>query len=526
MNCANLPMLKPSKAFLLISFAALFILASDLLTMRYKVLYGGDEIISYLCATGNSGEYEAVLHKYAPYGKLVDASEWIRYTNISSPNCFNKIATDLSLNDLHPPLYFWLLHLFVLNFGVNIFTGILLNLILQLASLFFVFKLASLLFEDKNKGAFTALLWALSPACVMVSLNARPYELLELISIIYLLNFFLWYKNATRINALLLAMIGSIGLLTNYTFIYLIASCGLFTLINYKTSGWRNISAFIVAAFIAFESMTMIHPSYAHSFMLQHSRAQTFNIHELPMRILKSVLSFIEFFIPVLSLKQPGITISMPFVVILTLVLVVILLLLYLFFKPIKLLFTDSFIIKLKSIYHDQNLKIFFSLFSILSCAILIPYFLFITPFHAMGGQYLVLLYPLIAIVVSAFIFSISNKFLIFFPGIFFTGSICVLGTMIWWNQHNYIHLIEDLQKSKVVIVTDMDRRAFPRLIPYLKPGQKVLMNENATTVSDSLNNILNGQTPVMIINGKKSGNREIKYDTNDGIIFYTTLIP
>ena len=96
---------------------------------------------------------------------------------------------------------------------------------------------------------------------------------------------------------------------------------------------------------------------------------------------------------------------------------------------------------------------------------------------------------------------------------------------MIWWNQHNYIHLIEDLQKSKVVIVTDMDRRAFPRLIPYLKPGQKVLMNENATPVSDSLNNILNSQTPVMIINGKRFEKGEIKYDTNDGIVFYTTFI-
>ncbi|MEI6593914.1 MAG: glycosyltransferase family 39 protein, partial [Bacteroidota bacterium] len=204
-------MLKNSRAFFYLLAATLFILISDGLTMRYKVLFGGDEIISFLCATGNADEYEAVLHKYTPYGKLTDAADWLKYTEITEPNCFNKIGKDLCSNDLHPPLYFWLLHLFVLKLGVHIFTGILLNLFLQLFSLFFIFKIASLIFADKNKGAFAALIWAISPACMMVSMNARPYELLELVSIIYLLNFYLWQKKATKLNAFLLAMIGTLG---------------------------------------------------------------------------------------------------------------------------------------------------------------------------------------------------------------------------------------------------------------------------------------------------------------------------
>ena len=59
-------MRKLSGVFLVLAIASVFIIISDGLVMRYKVLFGGDEIISYLCATGNSGAYEEVLHQKPP----------------------------------------------------------------------------------------------------------------------------------------------------------------------------------------------------------------------------------------------------------------------------------------------------------------------------------------------------------------------------------------------------------------------------------------------------------------------------
>ncbi len=523
-------MLKNSRAFFYILAATLFILISDGLTMRYKVLFGGDEIISFLCATGNADEYEAVLHKYTPYGKLTDAVDWLKYTEITEPNCFNKIGKDLCSNDLHPPLYFWLLHIFVLKLGVHIYTGILLNLLLQLFSLFFIFKLASLIFEDQKKGAFAALIWSISPACMMVSMNARPYELLELVSIIYLLNFYLWQKKATKLNAFLLAMIGTLGLLTNYTFIYFIASCGLFTLIKYKKIGWRNISAFAVAAFISFELMTIIHPCFADSFALQQIRAQSFSINELPMRMLKSGLSFMEFLIPVLSLKQPGFNLSSHKIELFLVIIIGLVELVPFFWILAKKTLNNG--TKTNRLFFDENLKMIFTLFIILSCTILIPYLFFITPFHAMGGQYLVFLYPLMAILFSAALYSFSKKLQLLFPGILFAGSICVLMIMIWWNQHSYIHLINQVQQSKVIVINDLDRRSFPRLIPYLKPGQQILMDENISIENDSMIKTNFIQRPILFISGnKKITGKEINetkyhstYDANDGVVFYCKL--
>src|ERR1700709_1770959 len=98
--------------FFLLAGAAAIIMISDALVMRYKLLYSGDETIAYMCATGNSVAYEDVLHQYFPYGQPVYAGEYKKYMDIADPYCFRKIATDLCTNDLHPPLYFWLLHLF------------------------------------------------------------------------------------------------------------------------------------------------------------------------------------------------------------------------------------------------------------------------------------------------------------------------------------------------------------------------------------------------------------------------------
>lgn len=115
-------MRKIPKVYLILVLAASYIIFSDIVVMRNKVLYGGDEIITYLCATGNSGAFENVIKHRYPYGELVGASEYKSFFEIKEPFCFRRIASDLCTNDLHPPLYFWLLHLFVLNLGVHIYT--------------------------------------------------------------------------------------------------------------------------------------------------------------------------------------------------------------------------------------------------------------------------------------------------------------------------------------------------------------------------------------------------------------------
>ncbi|MGI9125246.1 MAG: hypothetical protein ACR2JM_10925, partial [Mycobacterium sp.] len=68
-----------------------------------------DDVISIIAATCNQGRYE----QYIPSGQWVPASEWQQYWQMGRFDCFSLIGHDLAHYDIHPPLYFWLLHIWL-----------------------------------------------------------------------------------------------------------------------------------------------------------------------------------------------------------------------------------------------------------------------------------------------------------------------------------------------------------------------------------------------------------------------------
>ncbi|TAE85141.1 MAG: hypothetical protein EAY81_06775, partial [Bacteroidetes bacterium] len=77
---------------------------------QVKLMPTGDETIAYLCATGNQGLYEQVNKQGGLYGKISGVEDWQSFFTIKQ-GAFERIAPDLVQTDLHPPLYFWTLHL-------------------------------------------------------------------------------------------------------------------------------------------------------------------------------------------------------------------------------------------------------------------------------------------------------------------------------------------------------------------------------------------------------------------------------
>ena len=87
-----------------------------------------DEAISYLVATGHKADYSKIVKEEAPpYGRWTRADQWKRFLRVDQVFCFGKINFDLATTDLHPPLYFWLLHVWCLLVGVHVWTGVTLN---------------------------------------------------------------------------------------------------------------------------------------------------------------------------------------------------------------------------------------------------------------------------------------------------------------------------------------------------------------------------------------------------------------
>ena len=122
---------KPSRrlALALLGIALVSGVFLRLWVISQKTIIQHDEGISYLVATGHQNEYSRLLtNKTPPYGRFVPASDWKRLINTEKPFVFNEIRQGLENTDNHPPLYFWLLHLWTLTLGVNIHSGPMLNL--------------------------------------------------------------------------------------------------------------------------------------------------------------------------------------------------------------------------------------------------------------------------------------------------------------------------------------------------------------------------------------------------------------
>ena len=108
--------------FLLLALYALLVLSVD------HVQH--DSSISYVVAAQGEGVYLS----QPPSGRWVHAEEWQQFWHPAQLRSPVQVAHDLALNDIHPPLYFWLLHLWGLGIGVAVWSGPLLNVFFLLGT--------------------------------------------------------------------------------------------------------------------------------------------------------------------------------------------------------------------------------------------------------------------------------------------------------------------------------------------------------------------------------------------------------
>src|SRR4051794_8895250 len=102
----------------------------------------GDEGISLLAATCHQTEFLAALQgQREPYGRWVSSKAWKRYTSIERFGCFGTISQDLAAVDFHPPLYFWILHVWLAVVGLHAWTFVGLNVLFALGTIAVMFLL-------------------------------------------------------------------------------------------------------------------------------------------------------------------------------------------------------------------------------------------------------------------------------------------------------------------------------------------------------------------------------------------------
>jgi hypothetical protein len=222
--------------------------------VRDKQSVEHDEAISYLAAAGHLGDYERVITTgQFPYDQWAAARAWQEFVKPNRALSFGFIATDLAHHHPHPPLYFWLLHLWIRLFGVTAWSGPLLNLLIDVGTGFALYRLARGSFAE-DRALAVVMLWALSPVALLTMSVARPYSLFTLMVVLYALAIrrfsltALKTEHRTQIDAddtdsdsqrtdthrflrvVPLVIIGAAGLLTHFYFFLALIAGGIIVL--------------------------------------------------------------------------------------------------------------------------------------------------------------------------------------------------------------------------------------------------------------------------------------------------------
>ncbi len=252
-----------------------------------------DDTISFLAATGHQGEFQRVVDEgLEPVAAWVPASRWQAYTRIDRPLPLLTIAQDLGHHDIHPPVYFWLLHVWSLLVGVQLWTGPALNLVLHAVTAVVLWRLARRVLGGPFAAWAVTGVWATLPAVVETAGSTRQYSLAALLSVLTV-SAFLRVREPQpagtaarrRRDLIALAAWTALGMLTLYTFGVLVAGLGLVCLVDLLADGRRRsalerLGAFAVGGAVFLAGQPWLREALAR----QRDQAEAFSTARMQLR--------------------------------------------------------------------------------------------------------------------------------------------------------------------------------------------------------------------------------------------------
>lgn len=454
-----------SRSKLAIVILAFAIVATSVLRIAGAVgkrTIAHDEGISYLSATGHQGDYFRVIGGLYPFGTWVQASEWKKFIYPEKLFCFKQIGFDLAHFDIQPPLYFWLLHLWSLMFGVHLWTGPSLNILIALVATLFLFGLARYTLCDSMEAALVAFMWTLSPAVIPISFEARQYDLLALCTIL-----FVWQvikcadltKQPKLRASILLVILTTTGALTHYHFSIVVMGCSIFLIAKLVRENRHRLMAALASIGMGYVISFLLHPHFYLSFQRQQAQAEAFRYKDIIPRVRSVISSFLAFFVY-------GKLSKYIFLGLLSIIIIYVIIVHY-----NRILNIGRYIYKIKS-----NEFYIVYLFLWIAGATILLYLTFLSPGHAMGGRYLSMVWPFCAFI-PVFLLRFGRKFRVLLT-ICFCVSLLLFGSASVLHP-NYVNSRKPdpaalLKSSDVVVVDNVARGILPRIFWHV-PDDKLM---------------------------------------------------
>jgi hypothetical protein len=297
-------MISSRLASIILAFTLVIAAALRIAGISAKTIMATDETPSYISAAGNGCEYyDIIFSDQKPLGEWVLAAEWKKFMQLKRPFCFGEIAHTLARFDIHPPLYFWLLHAWALIVGINSWTGPALNILISCTAILCLYGLARHVLGRPLEAAAVAFTWALSPAVFQASFEARHYDLLTLVAVLYVWQIIRYaepHATPEGRDFIFIAALTAAGALTHYYFSILVAGCGLYAIVKLISKQKRRLIMGIGAVLIGYILFVLLHPNFYQSFLNEQKEVGVFSYENLLGRI-SNVVGTLKhfFFIPI-----------------------------------------------------------------------------------------------------------------------------------------------------------------------------------------------------------------------------------
>lgn len=362
-----------------------------------------DEGISFVVATGHQAEYNRVIkERIPPYGEWVEAEEWKRLFRIEESLCFSKIGTELTQYDIHPPLYFWLLHLWIMVFGVHVWTGPALNMVIGSGTMVVLFLLGRHATRDPLAGGVVAFLWAFSPTVILASNEARQYDCLGFCTALLAWQVVRCLDTERRLRWGSLALLSgatTMGLLTHYHFSLLLVGIIILFAVYFLKKHTRRFFACCAALVVGGLFFALLHPRFLESIERGRARMQTSGgLNDFSIRAEEVLMRYASFIVDT-PLYTDRIRTSLEYCVL----------------GVFSLLAAATFFVHVKNVlrqtghrelFDQRAIQVFFLFMWAASLNVLL-YMAGVSPIHAMEPKYPSMVYPLlpVAIVLMVWLF-------------------------------------------------------------------------------------------------------------------------
>ena len=230
-----------------------------------------------------------------PAGHWVPAQAWQAYWAPDHFGVFGQIGRDLARYDIHPPLYFWLLHIWIRVAGVRLSAGPLLNTIFLFFGAWLIALACRLASCSRRASTLAAVTWLLSGATLSAAGATRQYSLLGLMVAGLAVGFLFFLERRSLAAAVLVYVAATAGLLTHYQFAAILALGALVVAILLaRGRQWRAVVLLAAAVAASLITFLVLHPAFMGSFAMQRGQASAFAWAEVPYRMSRIALRFIR----------------------------------------------------------------------------------------------------------------------------------------------------------------------------------------------------------------------------------------